>query len=380
VIRLAFCIDTFQIGGTELNAVRWAEHLSAARFRLTVFHLHADGPLRARYERAGAQLVHLPLRTLYGPRAMRQGIRLARFLARAHIDIFHAHDIYSNIFGVPWARLARVPVVVASRRWWKASPITGRAHAIANRWAYRAAHRVLANSPSVAALLTQRDSVPPGKIICIPNSLSEDAFVPLPTAERAAWRARWGLPADALVIGIVARLDRDKDHATLLSAFARVAADMPRAYLVCVGDGPERTAVRGLAQGLQLNGRVQFPGTLTPPFNLHHLFDVSVLCSVTEASPNSVLEAMAAARPVIATRVGGVPDAVHDGETGVLVPPGDPDALAAALRAVQDAPERAQALGRAAQAYVHAEHLESRIIERLSASYEALASGAGAES
>jgi L-malate glycosyltransferase len=380
VIRLAFCIDTFQIGGTELNAVRWAEHLSAARFRLTVIHLHADGPLRARYERAGAQLVHLPLRRLYGLRAMRQGIRLARFLARAHIDIFHAHDIYSNIFGVPWARLARVPVVVASRRWWKPSPSTGRAHAIANRWAYRAAHRVLANSPSVAALLTQRDSVPPGKVICIPNSLSEDAFVPLPTAERAAWRARLGLPVDALVIGIVARFDRDKDHPTLIGAFARVAASMPRAYLVCVGDGPERPAVRGLAQGLQLDGRVQFPGTLTPPFNLHHLFDVSVLCSVTEASPNSVLEAMAAARPVIATRVGGVPDAVHDGETGVLVPAGDPDALAAALRAVHDAPGRAQALGRAAQAYVRAEHHASRIIERLSATYESLAAGAGTES
>jgi len=311
---------------------------------------------------------------------MRQGIRLARFLARAHIDIFHAHDIYSNIFGVPWARLARVPGVVASRRWWKSSPSTGWAHAIANRWAYRAAHRVLANSPSVAALLTRRDGVPPGKIICIPNSLAEDAFVPLPAAERAAWRARLGMPAEGLVIGIVARFDRDKDHATLLGAFARVAAAMPRAHLVCVGDGPDRAAVTGLARGLQLNGRVRFPGTLTPPFNVHHLFDVSVLCSVTEASPNSVLEAMAAARPVIATRVGGVPDVVHDGETGVLVPAGDPDALAAALRAVHDAPERAQALGRAAQAYVHAEHHERRIIERLSAWYESLASGARAES
>ena len=380
MIRLAFCIDTFQIGGTELNAVRWAERLSDERFRLTVIHLQADGPLRARYQQAGAELMHLPLRRLYGPRAMRQGIRLARFLARAHIDIFHAHDIYSNIFGVPWARLARVPGVVASRRWWKSSPSTGWAHAIANRWAYRAAHRVLANSPSVAALLTRRDGVPPGKIICIPNSLAEDAFVPLPAAERAAWRARLGMPAEGLVIGIVARFDRDKDHTTLLGAFARVAAAMPRAHLVCVGDGPDRAAVTGLARGLQLNGRVRFPGTLTPPFNVHHLFDVSVLCSVTEASPNSVLEAMAAARPVIATRVGGVPDVVHDGETGVLVPAGDPDALAAALRAVHDAPERAQALGRAAQAYVRAEHHERRIIERLSAWYESLASGARAES
>src|SRR6266567_2492657 len=139
VIRLAFCIDYFQIGGTELNAVRWAEHLNPERFQLTVVHFQEDGPLRARFQRAAAQLVRLPLRNMYGPGAIRQGIRLARFLARAHFDVFHAHDLYSNIFGVPWARLARVPLVVASRRWWNPSPSTGPAHAIANRWACRAA-------------------------------------------------------------------------------------------------------------------------------------------------------------------------------------------------------------------------------------------------
>jgi glycosyltransferase involved in cell wall biosynthesis len=321
----------------------------------------------------------LPLRNLYGPGAIRQGIRLARFLARARFDVFHAHDLYSNIFGVPWARLARVPLVVASRRWWNPSPGTGPVHAIANRWACRAAHRVLANSPSVAALLTRRDGIPAEKVVCIPNSLAQDAFVPVPAAERAAWRTRLGMPADALVIGIVARLDRDKDHATLLEALARLVADVPRAHLVCIGDGPERARVTGLAQRLGLDGRVQFPGTLTAPFNLHHLFDVSVLCSVTEAFPNSVIEAMAAARPVIATRVGGVPDAIRDGETGVLVPARDPDALAAALRAVIDEPGRAHALGAAAQAYARSQYDETRVIERLSAWYESIVPGARAE-
>lgn len=379
MIRLAFCIDNFQIGGTELNAVRWAEHLSPQRFQLTVVHFQVDGPLRARFQRAATQLVRLPLRNLYGPGAIRQGIRLARFLARARCDVFHAHDLYSNIFGVPWARLARVPLVVASRRWWNPSPGTGPVHAIANRWACRAAHRVLANSPSVAALLTRRDGIPPEKVVCIPNSLAQDAFVPVPAAERAAWRTRLGMPADALVIGIVARLDRDKDHATLLEALARLVADVPRAHLVCIGDGPERARVTGLAQRLGLDGRVQFPGTLTAPFNLHHLFDVSVLCSVTEAFPNSVIEAMAAARPVIATRVGGVPDAIRDGETGVLVPARDPDALAAALRAVIDEPGRAHALGAAAQAYARSQYDETRVIERLSAWYESIVPGARAE-
>jgi L-malate glycosyltransferase len=379
VIRLAFGIDNFQIGGTELNTVRWAEHLSRQRFQLSVVHLQADGPLRDRFQKSGAQMVHVPLRSLYGPGALRQGVRLARYLARAHIDVFHTHDVYSNIFGVPWARLAGVPAVVASRRWWNPSPATGRAHHIANRWAYRAAHRVLANSPSVATLLAQRDGVPPAKIGIIPNSLAESAFAALSPGERAAWRAKLGLSVDALVVGIVARMDRDKDHATLLDAFARVAARIPRAHLVCVGDGPERPQLTGVARGFGLNGRVRFPGTLTLSFNLHQLFDVSVLCSTTEASPNSVLEAMAAARPVIATRVGGVPDLVRAGTTGVLVPARDAEALADALCAVLEAPDRARALGQAAQAYVRVEHDEGRVIERLSVWYESLVPGQRAE-
>ena len=377
MIRLAFCIQGFEIGGTELNAVRWAERLSPEQFRLTVVHLRPDGPLRPRYERAGASLVHAPVRSLLRVGAIRQGIVLARLLARERIRVFHAHDIGANVFGVPWARVAGVPVVVASCRWWHLNrrPI----ERLANRWAYRVADRVLVNSPSVAARLSGREGVSPAKVVCIPNSVPEAAFRALPATERASWRTRLHVPADALVIGIVARLDPDKDHATLLNAFARVAARVPRVYLVCVGDGPQRAALAALAQGLGLDGRVQFAGTLTPPFNLHHLFDVSVLCSVTEAFPNSVLEAMAAGRPLVATRVGGVPDAVRDGETGVLVPAGDPEALAAALRTMIEAPARALALGAAAQAHVRAEYHEPRVLERLSAWYESLVPRARAE-
>jgi glycosyltransferase involved in cell wall biosynthesis len=374
VIRLAYCIDNFQIGGTELNAVRWAERLSPERFRLTVCHFQADGPLKSRYERAGVRLVHVPLRNLYGPGAVRQGIRLARFLARERIQVFHAHEIYGNIFGVPWARIAGVPVVVASRRWShrRERPV----QQLANRWSYRLAHRVLANSPSVARLLARDEGVPPAKIVCVPNSLAEGSFRPLPAEERAAWRARLRVPANARLIGIVGRLDPVKDHATLLRAFARVSASAADTYLVCVGEGPERADLTSLAQTLGLDGRVQLPGILTPPFNLHHLFDVSVLCSVAEGFPNSVLEAMAAARPVVATRVGGVPDAVRDGETGVLVPARDPEALAAALQALLATPERARRLGAAAQLAARAEYHESPIIERLSTWYESLAPGA----
>ena len=371
MIRLAFCLDNFQIGGTELNAVRWAEHLSHARFELTVVHFHAAGPLRARFESAGARFVHVPLRNLYGANAVHQGIRLARHLARERVQVFQAHDVYSNIFGVPWARLAGVPVVVASRRWGRRA---GRPmQEIANRWASRAAHHVVANSPSVAAMATREDGIPASKIVCIPNCVPEDAFRELPAAARASWRAQLGVPAGAVLVGIVARLDRAKDHATLFRAFAQIAGRVPDAHLLCVGDGPLHAELTALARTLRLDGRIHLPGTLTPPFNLHHLFDVSVLCSFTEGFPNSVLEAMAAARPVVATRVGGIADALRDNETGVLVAPSDPDALATALAALIAAPERARSLGAAARAHVRAEYHEDGVIERLSAWYESLA-------
>jgi glycosyltransferase involved in cell wall biosynthesis len=367
-IRLAFCLDNFQIGGTELNAVRWAERLDPAQFQLTLFHFQADGPLRSRYEQAGVRLVPVPLRNLYGTGAFRQGIRLARFLARERIQIVHTHDIYSNIFAVPWARLAGVRAVVASRRWWQLSPRA--VHRVANRWASRAAHRVVANSPAVAALLAREDGVAPTRIVCVPNSLAENAFQPLDDATRATWRARLDVPAGAPLIGIVARLDQVKDHATLLRAFAQLAGT--GAYLVCVGDGPERASLTTLTQRLGLDGLVRFPGTLMPAFNIHRLFDVSVLCSVTEGSPNAVLEAMAAGRPVVATRVGGVPDVVRDNETGILVPAGDADALAGALRALLAAPAHGTRLGAAGRAFAHAEHHETRVIPRLAAWYTSL--------
>lgn len=370
-VRLALCLDNLQIGGTELNAVRWAEQLPRDRFQLTVVVFQADGPLRERFVRTGAKVVHLPLESLYGAGAVRLGARFARLLRRERIQILHTQDIYSNIFGVPWARLARVPAVVASRRWWHLNPRP--IHRIANRWAYRGAHRVLANTPSIATMLTREEGIPASKVVCVPNFLAEDSFQPLPAAERTAWRARMGLPADAFAIGIVARLVGVKDHATLLRAMARVRAEVHNAHLVCAGDGPLRAELQSLAAELGLEKHVHFPGTVTLPFSLHHLLDVSVLCSVTEGLPNSILEAMAAGRPVVATRVGGVPDAIQDGTTGVLVPPSNPDALAAALLSLIRAPDRARALGAAALSYARAEYHETRVIDRLTTWYESLA-------
>ena len=128
-IRVGYCIDSFDIGGTELNAVRTVEALDRRRFQVTVFHLHETGPLRARYEALGLQLLHLPIGPALFTAHGSQGVRFLRLLRREGIEVVHTHDLYTNIFAAPWARLAGCRVI-ASRRWLDATPRAVSCHSI----------------------------------------------------------------------------------------------------------------------------------------------------------------------------------------------------------------------------------------------------------
>jgi glycosyltransferase involved in cell wall biosynthesis len=144
----------------------------------------------------------------------------------------------------------------------------------------------------------------------------------------------------------MARLDPVKDHATLLRATASLRATGRRVHLVLVGDGETRGALEQLTDRLGIRDAVTFAGEVRDGQNHHRAFDISVLCSLSEGFPNTLVEAMAGARPVVATAVGGTVDAVVDGETGVLVAPGTPEALTAALERLLDDPEARARMGR----------------------------------
>jgi glycosyltransferase involved in cell wall biosynthesis len=371
-IRVAFCLDSFTLGGTELNAVRTAEALDLDFIELRIFHLQTEGPLRARYERLGVRMTHVSIPNLYSPFTARQGLRLARQLREENVDVVHSHDIYCNIFAVPWARLFTSCGIIASRRWGvqasrqKLGPL--------NRWSSRFAHRVLANSTAVAKLIAREEGVPNEKIVEIPNFLSDDAFEFEPEGRRNAQRRAWGVPESAFIVGIVARLAPVKNHALLLRSLAMLDT---RFHVVVIGDGPLRGALEVLARRLGVESRVHFTGEVAPSANLHQFLDVSVLCSVSEGFPNSLIEAMAAARPVVATPVGGVVDAVTHGVTGILFALDDPAALADALRMLEANPARRNQLGEAARAAVRNRFGRDLVIEKLTRLYELLASQRG---
>jgi glycosyltransferase involved in cell wall biosynthesis len=341
--HVVFSIDTMSVGGTEMNAVRTAERLDRDRFRLTVVTLRGDGPLADRYAQLGIPVVRFPIYNLYGWDTVRQGRRLARFLRDERVSVVHCHDQYSNVFSTLSARAAGVPVVIASKRWLH-SPARYR---ISNGIGFRAATRVLANSDAVASSLRSEDFLGERRIVVVPNFVDEQAFDRATPMQLDTWRRELNLEPDALVVGIVASLLPIKDHASLLRAIGMLAPRWPNLRLVIVGQGPEREALEALATEIGIGAIVRFAGLRPQVPSFHYLFDVSVLCSVSEGFPNSLVEAMAAERPIVATDVGGVRDAVRDGETGLLVPPGSPTELANAIESLLGDPALRQAMGMA---------------------------------
>ena len=368
-LRVVFCLDSLGVGGTEMNAVRIAEHLDPAQFNLSVACFRDDGALRSRFAAAGVQIDVFPVRSLYGASMMTQGIRFMRFLHRENVDVVHAHDRYANVFAAPWARLAGTRAVIASKRWGS----IGRAHSIGNRMAYRLAHRVLANSGTVGASLVAEDGVPQQRVVVIPNFVDEAAFNPPARSWLQEMRIALSVPDGALVVGIVANLRAIKNHRMLLGAVAQLHPRFPNLILVVMGEGSERAALEAYAAELQIGAFLRFAGMQPNLPNSHALFDVSVLCSFSEGFPNSVVEAMAAGRPVVATAVGGVRDAVENGVNGLLVNSDDVPGLVAALeRLLQSSVLRAE-MGSRGQQIARSRFTATAVIPAVSELYRTLA-------
>ena len=367
-VRVAHCIDSFMIGGTELNAIRTLEALDRQRFEVTVFYLQEQGPLRIRYEALGVTMIRLTVPGFLSARAVREGVRFGMLVRRLGIQIVHAHDVYTNIFTAFWARLLGRCRIIASRRWQFEVPRPSLN--TLNRWSYRFAHRVLANSGSVVRLLVEQEHISARKIVEIPNFLSDDAFEVDSQSQRLERHREWGIPVGAFVLGVVARLAVVKNQAMLLRALPELDDDT---HVVLVGDGPERARLEELAAQLGVASRVHFTGTVLSRINLHQFFDVSVLCSHSEGFPNAVIEALAAQRPVVATRVGGILDVIEHGVTGLLIDAEDVHALAHSLRALRsDAALRAQ-LGSAGAKRVRERYGQQFVISKLENLYSQLA-------
>ena len=374
-VRIVYVLDNLQTGGTELNAVRTAEHLNRERFDIQFLCLQPEGPLRARLDKAGIQVTDIGISGFLSASALKRGREIQRHLKRDGTHIVHAHDPYANVLAAPWARIAGGVAVITSHRWWRnVHPLKVR---VANRVSYRFAHRVLANSESVGKLVVRDEGVHPSRLVVVPNFVEASAFEPLDPARRNELRSQLGLAPSDITVGTIANLYPVKDQAMLLRVAARVLVSLPDIRFVLIGEGAERQALTEQARALGIADRVLMPGRISHVPGLPGVFDVSVLTSREEGFPNFVAESMAAARAVVATEVGGVPDAVVHGETGLLVRQGDDAAAAASLLRVLNEPGFRDQLARNALRHAREHFHVDIVLRKLETLYEDLANRYG---
>ena len=339
-------IDSFCEGGSERQAVQLARLLhDSGRYRVHVATLAGSGVLRADVERLNLGEIHnYPLTSFHDRNAAAQLWRFARHLREWQISIVHTHDFYTNIFGMAAAALAGVPVRVASRR---ASGTRPAADRFVERCSYRLAHAVLANCGEVHRQVIN-EGVPAAKVVTIYNGVDTGRVAARPGLQRDEALAALHLPREenGRFVTIVANLRLAlKDHPTFLRAARRISAACPEAAFVIAGDGELEGSLCALALQLELEGKVHFLGHCDRVAELLAVSDVCVLSSTAEGFSNAILEYMAAARPVVATDVGGAREAVVEGETGYLVPAGDDERMAARILSLLRHPERARAMG-----------------------------------
>jgi glycosyltransferase involved in cell wall biosynthesis len=297
-------------------------------------------------------------------RLVRTLAALAREVRRRDIRLVHSFDFYSNVPGVLAARLTARSSVASQRELGDLKmPRQRRVQA----FVLRRADRVVVNSPAVAERVRAETCVSRGRIVEVPNLVDHRRF--------AGSRRRSGM-SPAPVVGTLANLRPEKGIGDLVRAAALVRGRYPAARFVVWGDGVCRGAIETEVDRLGVADIVRGAGATAVPERALAEMDLFVLPSLSEATSNALLEAMAAGLPVVATRVGGSPLIVEDGVTGLLVPPGAPGELAKAVITLLDDPRRAEAMGAAASAKVRVDHGAERVLASIEAVYMALLAGA----
>ena len=347
---VVYFMDTTGYGGAERSLLNLLAGLDRRQWH-PILAFHPDPGNNELVQQAALLNVELwPVLPMpEGSTGAKRVPQFARALRDRRPSVFHAHLTWQRgcKFGLIASILARVPAVIATQHLFVDIP---------SSWSIDLQQRVLAFgidrylpvSNDIAGQLHERLSIPTHKLQVIHNGIPIGQFSG--HSERTV-RAQLNAGTERPIILTPARLVEQKGHRYLLQAMTR----LPSAVLVLAGDGPERWRLEAQTQQLGLDGRVRFLGHRDDAGSLLAAADLVVLPSLFEGLPLSIVEAMAAGKPVVTTSVGGIPEAIIDGESGLLVPAADPDALANAIGQVLRDPALAQRLATRARERAAAE-------------------------
>jgi glycosyltransferase involved in cell wall biosynthesis len=369
-IRLLAILEATTITGPAKNLLQFAQYARegdpAAEVEVAVFQRAGQSNLFLETaDRLGIR-VHALVEAGRFDRAVMPALR--SLAEERKPDLIQSHAVKSH-FLVRTAGLDRAAPWVAFHHGYTWPDFKARAYNQLDRWSLRAARRVLTVSQPFRRELIGR-GVAAERIEVVHNAIDPQWGQRREAPE--ALRAKLGIAPDARVLLIVGRLSLEKDHRTLLEAMRRLPGDAPAAHLVIVGEGPERPRIEETVRKLGLAGSVTLTGQVPSAEPYYGIADLCVLSSLSEGSPNALLEAMAAGVPVVATAVGGIPEMVSHGESALLIEPADCQAMTSAIARLLADGELARRLAERARQLIFERHTPQARTRRLVEIYSGL--------
>lgn len=327
-IKILQLVNGFAIGGAEGKLLDLVKHVNRDRFEIIVCSVGQGGPLQGEFEKLGIKVVIFQKKFAFDFSLI---LKVKRLIEEEGIDIIQTTLLYADLIGAIAARLANVPSVISWETVSHGSFDTLRTkqrHKMAYRFAMRYVKKIVAVSDETRDSIIMYRKIDSEKIQTIHYGVNLNKFQKISSNGK---RQEIGISEDAKVIGVVARIEEVKGHRYLIEAAQEIVKKIPSVYFIFIGDGSLRTELENRVEELGLTSHFKFLGFRKDVHELLNSIDVFVLPSISEGLPNVILEAMASEKPVVASAVGGIPEAVIDGETGYLVPEKNTVALQEAI-------------------------------------------------
>ncbi len=363
-LKICYMLPTINVGGAERHVIGLAAGLRQRNFDAQIVSIFHEGALAGEIKKNG-----IPFSCLNAPRGWGLGALLAiyRRLSQNPVDILHTYLFgFHGVAGFP-ARLLKIPVLISSRReiaeWRKAR------HEWIENLGNCFVDKVVCCSQAVREWTLDHERISAQKTLTIYNGIDQKRFE---SGDGLKIRREFNIPDEASVIGTVANFAPEKGYPYLLEMTSQVLEAYPQAWFLIVGSGPLEEEIKQKAKGLPHSNRILFAGSRPDVPDLISAMNVFVLASVREGFPNVLLEAMGLGKPVVATRVGGIPELIDAGRNGILVPPRDAQALAkAVIHGLKD-PLNASRLGNEARRTIRENFSLDRMVNQYETFYRSL--------
>ncbi len=364
--KIAFIIDDLGLGGAQRQLLELVKGLDRSRFQPVLFSLSEQKTaLKEEIEKTESPLVLLDQQGKFSFPVL---YKLWKGLQNFSPTIVHTYLFTADFYGRIAAKLAGVPILISSIR--STEPNKKRHYIWADRYLATWCDAIIVNAFCIGGLIVVREKIEKSKIFTIHNGVDLLRF-DLP-GENGLFRRSLGIPEGAVVLGTVGRLGPEKDHPTLLEAFSQIRRRGHDAFLLVVGDGTLRSVLVKQAERLGIGPYVRWLGPRNDIPEILRSLDLFLLPSRYEGCPNVVLEAMAAQICVVATAVGGTPEVIRHGETGVLVKPGEAKEMVEAVCALLENPQQILEMGREARRAVSESFSVGRMVEKTESLYKDL--------